>query len=85
MDTVKANWRLWPPPPEVGRPPILPRRKIRSDFRYHWYKAFVVAGATEHALPPEYIASLKNVASLQDPDASRRMKNDALLTRATKH
>ena len=52
---------------------------------YHWYKAFVVAGATEHALPPEYIASLKNIVSQQDPDASRRMKNDALLTRATKH
>jgi gamma-glutamylcyclotransferase len=52
---------------------------------YHWYKAFVVAGATEHVLPSEYVASLKNVASLQDPDASRRIKNDALLTRATKH
>ena len=59
--------------------------KDPKRLRYHWYKAFVVAGATEHALPPEYIASLKNVASLQDPDASRRMKNDALLTRATKH
>ncbi len=52
---------------------------------YHWYKAFMVAGATEHALPPEYIASLENVASQQDPDAFRRMKNDALLTRPKKH
>jgi gamma-glutamylcyclotransferase len=56
--------------------------KDTSRLPYHWYKAFVVAGATEHALPPDYIAALRAVASQEDPKASRRAKNEALLTRA---
>jgi gamma-glutamylcyclotransferase len=37
--------------------------KDPSLLPYHWYKAFVVAGATEHALPTDYIAALQNVPS----------------------
>lgn len=46
---------------------------------YHWYKAFVVAGAVEHGLPPTYIVRLRTVASQLDPKPERRTKNEALL------
>ena len=46
---------------------------------YHWYKAFVVEGAIEHALPQAYIDGLRAVASQPDPNASRRARNEALL------
>jgi len=49
-------------------------KKDPSRLPYHWYKAFVVAGAIEHALPPDYIAALRNVPSQEDPKASRRAK-----------
>ena len=46
---------------------------------YHWYKALVVAGAIEHALPTRYVDWLSNIASTEDPDAVRRAVNQALL------
>lgn len=46
---------------------------------YHWYKALVVAGATEHALPAPYVEWLRTVDSKPDPKATRRAKNEALL------
>ncbi|HEV8308569.1 MAG TPA: gamma-glutamylcyclotransferase family protein [Methylomirabilota bacterium] len=46
---------------------------------YHWYKALVVAGATEHALPRPYVEWLRTVESKQDPKAKRRAENEALL------
>lgn len=46
---------------------------------YHWYKAFVVAGATEHALPISYVEWLRTIESKPDPMESRRTKNEALL------
>ena len=46
---------------------------------YHWYKAFVVAGAREHGLPPEYLQSLENATSIPDPNAARAVKNEQLL------
>jgi cation transport regulator ChaC len=50
------------------------------DLRpYHWYKAFVVAGATEHSLPDDYIAWLRTFESTADPDTGRRRFNEALL------
>jgi len=49
---------------------------------YHWYKALVIAGAEEHALPQDYIATLRAVPSQPDPDSTRRMRNEALLLRA---
>ena len=46
---------------------------------YHWYKAFVVAGAEEHGLPPAYIEWLRTFESQPDPAARRRADNEALL------
>jgi len=53
--------------------------KDAGRLPYHWYKAFVVSGAAEHALPENYVASLGDVPSQQDLDAARRAKNEALL------
>lgn len=32
---------------------------------YTWYKRFLVEGAREHSLPPEYIAELKRIEAVQ--------------------
>lgn len=46
---------------------------------YHWYKAIVVAGAVEHGLPNNYVEWLKAIESIEDPNAERRSKHEALL------
>jgi gamma-glutamylcyclotransferase len=46
---------------------------------YDWYKAFVVQGATENALPAAYIELIRAVPSQADSNASRRARNEALL------
>ncbi len=46
---------------------------------YDWYRAFVVAGAKEHALHSEYIAGLEAVVSIPDPDNARAAVNEKLL------
>jgi hypothetical protein len=38
---------------------------------YHWYKAYVLAGARENSLPLEYIKMIERFPSVQDPDARR--------------
>jgi len=47
---------------------------------YHWYKAFIVAGAVEHKLPSAYIEWLRTTESVQDADLERRLKNERLLS-----
>ena len=47
---------------------------------YHWYKAFALAGAKEHNLPPEYIQKLEAVLSVPDRDSARAAQNERLLT-----
>ncbi len=47
---------------------------------YDWYKAFVIAGAVEHALPEAYVQRLQAVVSQPDPDPVRRAKNEAVLS-----
>lgn len=54
-------------------------RKDLARRPYHWYKAFVVAGAVEHGLPFPYIEWLRTIESIQDPDESRRFYNERLL------
>ena len=49
---------------------------------YTWYKEFVVRGAQQHGLPPEYINQLKTVEAIADPDEARERKNRALLAAA---
>ena len=46
---------------------------------YHWYKAFVVEGAREHALPADYIAALEAVAAQPDDDEARAALNARIL------
>jgi len=46
---------------------------------FAWYKALVVAGAQQHALPAAYVAGLMAVRSIPDPDAARALLNESLL------
>ena len=46
---------------------------------YDWYKAFVLQGATENALPTAYIESIRAVPSQPDLNATRRASNQALM------
>ncbi len=46
---------------------------------FHWYKAFVMAGARHHALPADYCAQIAAVQSIADPDPQRALHNLALL------
>jgi gamma-glutamylcyclotransferase len=46
---------------------------------YDWYKAFVLQGATENALPAAYIDLIRAVPSQPDPNSTRRASNQALL------
>ena len=46
---------------------------------YHWYKALVVAGASEHALPEPYVEWLRTFDSKADPNVTRRAENEKLL------
>lgn len=54
----------------------------RAVLPYHWYKALVVAGAVEHALPHAYVEWIRTFHSQQDLNAERRAKNEALLFRS---
>ena len=38
---------------------------------YEWYRDLVVAGAREHDLPSQYVASLEATSTVTDPDAER--------------
>jgi len=47
---------------------------------YGWYKDFVLAGSTEHRLPPEYIAEyIESVEAIEDPNETRDKKQRAKL------
>ncbi len=54
-------------------------RVTQPSVPFHWYKAFVVAGAVEHNLPAPYIEWLRTFPSLPDGDAARRSENEGLL------
>lgn len=41
---------------------------------YHWYKEHVIRGAREHALPDEYIAAIKAIPSVPDPDQDNHIR-----------
>jgi gamma-glutamylcyclotransferase len=54
--------------------------KKDTDLKpYHWYKALTLAGAIEHGLPSDYVESIQTSESVEDPSASRRERNRALL------
>jgi len=52
---------------------------VRTLRPYHWYKAYVLAGAREHGLPAEYVAALEAVESISDPDTDRAARHRAAL------
>ena len=51
-------------------------KKESGRLPYHWYKAFVIAGAVEHGLPDAYIGWLRTVGSQPDLDADCRAENE---------
>lgn len=46
---------------------------------YTWYKALVIAGAREHALPTSYVDALAAVPSKEDPRPERTAQNLLIL------
>ena len=53
---------------------------IRPDLKpYAWYKDFVLAGAIEHDLSSEYVAAVRAVASVHDPDEARAAEHRRIL------
>lgn len=56
-------------PPQFCNPQLKP---------FDWYHGLVLAGATEHRLPSDYIASLESVACIQDPDEQRPTHLEAI-------
>ena len=46
---------------------------------YNWYLGFILAGARQHGLPEQFIASLQSVASKGDPDSERSTGNGKVI------
>ena len=46
---------------------------------YTWYRALVLAGATEHRLPEQYIARIAATEAVEDPDLLRHERNMQLV------
>jgi gamma-glutamylcyclotransferase len=46
---------------------------------FAWYKALVVAGARQHALPEQYIARLVAEPATSDPDDARALRNQKII------
>ena len=46
---------------------------------FPWYHAFVLQGAIEANLPPDYIERLRTVVTVPDPDPARQAENDRIL------
>jgi gamma-glutamylcyclotransferase len=50
-----------------------------ADLRpYSWYLRFVVEGAKQHALPPDYVGLLERVESSEDRDRARDARERAI-------
>jgi hypothetical protein len=42
---------------------------------YSWYQRFVVEGARQHALPPDYVLRIEAIPATEDPDRNRDAAN----------
>jgi cation transport regulator ChaC len=52
---------------------------LNPDLRpYHWYKEHVLRGAEENGLPEDYIARIRSVESIADPDQERTARELAI-------
>lgn len=89
LDAVEgpAYYTWWHMLPAAGRDyPVftyVTRPGMTADDRkpYDWYRAFVIAGAREHRLPPEYVDTLHSVTDMPDPDEARAERNRLILGR----
>lgn len=45
---------------------------------FHWYKQHLLAGASEHALPEDYLRLLAELESVADPDSARHAREMAI-------
>jgi len=51
-----------------------------ADLRpYSWYLRFVVEGAKQHGLPPDYVGLLERVESIGDQDGARDARERAIV------
>lgn len=77
--TLPAAGRVYPVFTYIARPGMM------TDDRkpYDWYRAFVIAGAEEHDLPPEYRDALHAVSDCPDPDVDRAERNRLILRHST--
>lgn len=61
----------------AGQPVDMHCYRARSHWRsagllpYDWYRELVLAGACEHGHPSEYVAALRAVPAVTDPDPNR--------------
>ncbi len=63
--------------------PAFTYRALRTGAHiapYHWYREFVLGGANEHGLPPDYLRALEAVQAMADADAQRAALNSAIAT-----
>jgi len=51
---------------------------------YDWYKEFVVTGAEQNGLPPEYVENIRKIAFTADNDVERKLRQSAILKGITK-
>lgn len=68
---------------ELGRVFLYCAAETHIDERlrpFTWYKDYVTAGARHHGFPAGYIASIRSIGAVHDPDPERHRQNLALLT-----
>jgi len=56
-----------------------PSHIVEGIRPYHWYKQLVVLGARYLAFPGSYVSAIEAVASMEDPDESRRLERAVLI------
>ena len=54
-----------------------------GNVPYNWYMELIIAGATEHKLPDDYIAFLKSIPTKEDTNESRKSVNLSILNEST--
>ncbi|GAB2538722.1 gamma-glutamylcyclotransferase family protein [Rhodanobacter koreensis] len=52
---------------------------------YDWYRDLVVLGADFYSFPVDYLAELRGISSLIDPDNHRAQSNQGLISRMQQH
>ena len=56
------------------------RLKQAQLVPFRWYRDLLIAGATEHRLPPDYIQNLRAIPAIDDHDDQRHATHQKLLT-----